>query len=174
MPPWVTQHEVAVAIGVSDQAVNQAWKDGRIPRREDGKYDLAVVQERWRRTSGGTGAANGSRRRATGNGNGSHDAGAGEGQGGPDYYIARAVRERYQAMLAKLEYEERTGKLVSAEEVRAKAFAAGRRLRDRLQTMADRVATLTAATSDRAKCHRIVMAEVNRALDELAEDQGAG
>jgi len=36
---------------------------------------------------------------------------------GVDYHKARAVRETYSARLAKLEFEERTGKLISKDEV---------------------------------------------------------
>src|SRR5439155_18409102 len=83
------------------------------------------------------------------------------------YAGARAAREGYAARLAKLDFEERSGKLVDADQVRARAYAAGRRLLERLMTMADRLATQVATTSDRAKCHRLITQEVQRALDEI-------
>lgn len=41
---------------------------------------------------------------------------------GPSYAQSRAVREAYQARLAKLEYEQKSGKLVNADEVKAAWF----------------------------------------------------
>ena len=43
-------------------------------------------------------------------------------RGMPTYAESRAVREAYQARLAKLEFEEKSGKLVNADEVKAEAF----------------------------------------------------
>lgn len=164
MPPFVNGRAMARALGVSHQAVAQAAKRGRIPRRPDKKYDVPVVMEAWTSTAGGLGAENGRHGRGQRQGNGG-------GEGGANFYAERAMREQYLGLMAKLDYEERMGQLVSAEEVRATAFAAGRRLRERLESMADRIATLVAGSPDRAKCHKIVMTEVNRALDELADDQ---
>lgn len=39
----------------------------------------------------------------------------------PDYQTSRAIREAYAARLAKLEFEERTGKLISSDEVKVAA-----------------------------------------------------
>lgn len=39
---------------------------------------------------------------------------------GPDYAKSRADREKYQALLAQLEYEQKIGKLVDADEVAAR------------------------------------------------------
>jgi hypothetical protein len=50
----------------------------------------------------------------------------------PDYRTSRAIREAYAARLAKLEYEERTGRLVNRDEAKMVLFQAARRTRDRL------------------------------------------
>ncbi|WP_258305067.1 hypothetical protein, partial [Escherichia coli] len=59
---------------------------------------------------------------------------------GVDYHKARAVRETYSARLAKLEFEERTGKLISKDEVDIKYFQLARQLRDRMQQIPRKVA----------------------------------
>ena len=41
---------------------------------------------------------------------------------GPSYAQSRAIREAYQARLAKLDFEERSGKLVDADEVKIRWF----------------------------------------------------
>jgi len=46
------------------------------------------------------------------------------------YNSAKAAAEGYKAMLLKLDYEERTGKLVSAEDMKRIRFESGRRVRD--------------------------------------------
>jgi len=49
---------------------------------------------------------------------------------GPSYAQSRAIREAYLARLAKIEYEERLGKLISRDEVQVAAFNKFRMFRD--------------------------------------------
>ncbi|MGE4126180.1 MAG: hypothetical protein AB7E59_13105 [Pusillimonas sp.] len=44
-----------------------------------------------------------------------------------EYETSRAIREAYAVRLAKLEYEERTGKLISSDEVEMRTFNLARR-----------------------------------------------
>ena len=67
------------------------------------------------------------------------------------YAQARAAREMYQARLAKLDYEQKIGKLVPADEVKAEAFRAARQVRDVLLNISGRVAHVLAAETDPAK-----------------------
>lgn len=52
------------------------------------------------------------------------------GKGAATYSQAKAAAEGYKAMLLKLDYEERAGKLVDAVKVQREMFEAGRRVRD--------------------------------------------
>jgi hypothetical protein len=191
----VTQAQLARELGVSRQAVSKAVRVRRIRPGKDGRFDLEQATARWRATSGGTGAENGAVRAGGGHGarqaasfapvaargaQGAPGSGPGVGNGSavdggsgsrPDYHLGRAVRETYLAKLARLEYERQVGQLVDASEVRTKAFTAGRRLRERLLAMADRLASVVAGLETRADCHRVIVEEVERALDEL--DAGA-
>jgi hypothetical protein len=88
--------------------------------------------------------------------------------GGLDYFRARAVRENYLARLAKIEFEEKTAKLISRDEVQVAAFTKGRTARDNLLNIPDRLAAMLAAESDADKVHQILTAEIRKALDELA------
>ncbi len=47
-----------------------------------------------------------------------------------DLAKSRAVKEHFKALLAELEYKERSGELILAKDVREAAFAKGRLLRD--------------------------------------------
>lgn len=83
---------------------------------------------------------------------------------------ARAMKERYLALMAKLEYEMESGKLIEAEDARRAAFAAARKARDMLLTMADRLAPVVAGLSDQFQCHQAITAEVRRVCDELSSN----
>lgn len=89
--------------------------------------------------------------------------------GASQYTKARAVREHYQARLAKIEYEERTEKLVSKDEVQVAAFNRFRQFRDQLLNIPERVAALLAAENEAAKVHEILTAEIRKALNEFAD-----
>lgn len=92
--------------------------------------------------------------------------------GASQYTKARAVREHYQARLAKIEYEERTGKLVPRDEVQIAAFNKFRQFRDHMLNIPDRVAAVVAAETEAAKCYEVLATEVRRALNDFADANG--
>jgi hypothetical protein len=92
--------------------------------------------------------------------------------GASQYSKARAVREHYQARLAKLEFEERTGKLVSKDEVQVAAFNKFRQFRDAVLNLPDRLAAMLAAETDAAKAYEILSTEIRKALNEFADANG--
>jgi formaldehyde-activating enzyme involved in methanogenesis len=57
--------------------------------------------------------------------------------GAAQYTKARAVREHYQARLAKLEYEEKVASLVSKDEVQVATFNTFRQYRDGMLNIPD-------------------------------------
>ena len=87
----------------------------------------------------------------------------------PDLNESRARREHYQAEKAKLEALQGRGELVPAEEVKREAFAMGRQIRDAMQGIPDRVASLLAASSDVREVHRMLTEEIRVALRGLAD-----
>jgi len=120
----VSQRAYARHRGVSLAAVQKAIKQGRIRTVAEGKIDVQQADRDWERnTSYGAAPATG-------------DAPA----AGPSYAQSRAVREVYTARLAKLEYEERIGKLLPADKVTIAAFTKGRTARDHMLLVADRIA----------------------------------
>jgi phage terminase Nu1 subunit (DNA packaging protein) len=84
------------------------------------------------------------------------------------YAASRAARAGYQARLTKLEFEQKSGKLVDADEVRAQLFALGRRVRDSLLGVPDRLAPILAGETDPAVVHRLLSEEIERGLAELS------
>jgi len=73
--------------------------------------------------------------------------------------------------LARLEYEQRVGGLLDADEVRTAAYTCARCARDLLLAIPSRVAPVVAGLTDVAECHRVLEAEVSRALDELSSTE---
>ena len=90
------------------------------------------------------------------------------GAGGVDYFRARAIRESYLARLAKIEFEEKSAKLVSRDEVQIAAFTKARTVRDSLLNIPDRLAATLAAETDADNVHQVLTVEIRKALDELA------
>ncbi len=88
---------------------------------------------------------------------------------GLSFHEARTVKERFTAALRKLEYEEKSGKLVDAETVKLAAFNKARAVRDTLLNIPDRIAPILAAEADEAAVNKILATEIRSALEDLAK-----
>jgi hypothetical protein len=138
---------------VDPMAVEKAIKSGRITRDADGEIDFEKADRDWEQNT----------RPAM-----SPD----EDNGGlAQYSRSRAIREYYQASLAKIEYEQKVGKLLPKDEVQAAAFNTYRQFREQLLNIPDRVAAIISAETglDTKKVHEILTAEVRHALNEFAD-----
>jgi hypothetical protein len=152
--------------GVSLAAVQKAIHSGRITPNADGLIDSDRADAEWaaktrpgqRRTRSAPPAV--------------REPAEASGAGGLDYFRARAIRENYLARLAKIEFEEKTAKLISRDEVQVAAFTKARTVRDNLLNIPDRLAATLGAESDADKVHQILTGEIRRALDELAGANG--
>ena len=139
--------------GVDPMSVEKAIKSGRITRDADGEIDFEKADRDWEQNT----------RPAM-----SPD----EVNGGlAQNSRARAIREYYQASLAKIEYEQKVGKLLPKDEVQAAAFNTYRQFREQLLNIPDRVAAIISAETglDTKKVHEILTAEVRHALNEFAD-----
>ncbi len=81
-----------------------------------------------------------------------------------DFQAARAVKEYYLAQLRKLEYEKESGQLVEKEQVKKDAFDTGRRVRDALLNIPDRVAATLSTENDEGRVYKILTEEIKKAL----------
>ena len=171
--------------GISHTAVRKALASGRITADDDGTIDPVLADEAWATSTNlskprnsviGTPKAPRSLPAAPRTVSGAVDmeptslpqGSAGPGRLASSYADSRAARESYLARLAKLEFEERTGKLVDADEVRAQVFALGRRLRDAVLALPDRLAPVLVGQADPAVIHRILTEEIHSCLSELS------
>jgi hypothetical protein len=177
--PLVSIRGYAKHRGVSHTAVEKAVKQGRI-RTVDGKIDVEQADRDWNRNSSPVNKPKAAPRAA---------AAPEPLVAGPSFAQSRAVREAYEARLAKLTWEERIKKLINADEVRVSAYNFSRMIRDRLFNVPDRVvgavlaeirAALTTAGVDlalieglnMAKVHGIMLAEMRNILEEFADELG--
>ena len=171
--------------GVSHTAVRKALATGRITAGPGGRIDPTLADAQWSQSTDLSKPLNSvigvpKKRRVPGGpsdplGSPGWEEGAlpepTEG-GAPrlvsSYAASRAAREAYLARLAKLDFEQRSGKLVDADEVRAQIFALGRRMRDTLLGLPDRLAPVLAAQADPAAIHRLLSEEIVASLSELS------
>ena len=159
----LSQRAYARHRGVAVSAVQKAIETGRISTQPDGRVDSEQADIEWEQNT---------TRHAppvTKRGQEDDDVSI---FGASQYTKARAVREHYQARLAKLEFEEKTAKLIAADEVKVPAFNLFRRYRDHLLNIPDRLAAILAAESESAKCYEILAGEIRKALNEFADANG--
>jgi hypothetical protein len=172
--------------GVSHTAVRKALANGRIVADADGAIDPAVADAQWASSTNLSKPRNSvigapKRRRTPGvpseplgtSGTGAEEAVNGSSTSDAarlvsSYAGSRAAREAYLARLAKLDFERKSGKLIDADEVRAQLFALGRRARDSLRGVPDRLAPILVGQTDAAMIHRMLSEEIERGLMELA------
>ena len=83
---------------------------------------------------------------------------------------ARAERETYQAQLARLEFEQKSGKLVEADQIKVRAFKLARSARDQLLTMPDRLAPILASETDVLEVHRLLTEDIERTCERIAAE----
>ena len=90
------------------------------------------------------------------------------GQAAPGSFAkAQAEKEGYKAKLAKLEYEEKIGRLVDRDSVEHEAFRIARIVREAMLSIPDRLAGLVTAETDQAKNHALLTKEILAALKGL-------
>ena len=147
------RHRKETGLPAADpMAVEKALRTGRIQRDADGEIDFEKADEDWERNT---------RPRASPE----------DKEQLSHYSRSRAIREFYQASLARIEYDERVGKLLPKDEVQAAAFNTYRQFREQLLNIPDRVAAIIAAETglDTKRVHEILTAEVRHALNEFAD-----
>lgn len=159
----LSQRAYARHRGVALSAVQKAIETGRITTQPDGRIDSEQADVEWEQNT---------TRRAPPVAKRGQEEDDVSMFGASQYTKARAVREHYQARLAKIEYEERTGKLVPKDEVQIAAFNKFRQFRDHMLNIPDRVAAVVAAETEAAKCYEVLATEVRRALNEFADSNG--
>ena len=160
--PLMSQRAYSRHRGVSVSTVQNAIKNGRIRTLPDGQIDSDIADAEW--------ARNTQTKAPPVDRIAQKPVDDGDTYGASQYTKARAVRETYQARIAKIDYEERIGKLVSGEEVQAAAFNKFRQFRDAMISIPDRMAAMLAAENVGATVHALLTAEIRKVLNDFADD----
>ncbi len=157
--------------GVSHEAVRKAIASGRIHPEPDGSIDPIKADAQWDRHTRSAQPAHPKASATRPSAAPPPVPQASDDARGVDYHKARAVRETYSARLAKLDFEERTAKLISKDEVDIKYFQLARQLRDRMQQIPRKVApeivALVVADPDVRGVTDILDVAIREALEDL-------
>ena len=152
--------------GVSHVAVLKAIKAGRIEKEPDWTIDAAKADAAWKQNT------NQAQKRKT-----EKDVAPAPERpvdppivnSGPSFAQSRAIREAYNARLAKLAYEERSGSLVKIDMIKVAWFNTLRVLRDRVLNMPDRMAPLLAADGDSKIIRDLLDKDLRQILGDAAD-----
>ena len=150
-PQSLSQSEFARHLGVGRSYVTALKKQGRLVLADDGKVLVAPSMESIAKTSGAPERA---------------------AVVTPNYSDAKERKEHYAAELARMDLEERIGKLMQADDVKAAIADAATTLRTRLESLPDQLAPQLAATSDEQQVRAMLADAVEMALGEMAEQFG--
>lgn len=158
--------------GVTHEAVRKAIRTGRISVRPDGTINPRTADRQWARNTDETKPRNSvsgdpKHRRTPGEPSAPAGGKGASAPGAASYTAARAMREVYNARLARIEFEKAEGRLVNADEVKATAFEVARRVRDSVLSVPDRISSILAGYTDEADVRRELVAELRKALEEL-------
>lgn len=154
--------------GISDTAVRKAIKSGRITLTQNGKINPTLADRQWKANTDPAqvyAIKEDSSARTTSSESASSVSSSGIGV---SYQQSRAIREAYEARLKKLEFDERTGKLISTETVQREAFNAARKTRDMILNVPDKVIPLLIGKTDIHEMKEILRKELLRTLENLA------
>jgi len=83
---------------------------------------------------------------------------------------AQTWQARYKAALLKIEYEEKSKKLVDTASVKKVAFEKARQIRDALLNIPDRLAPIVSVESEKEVIHKILLDEIQQTLEALSDD----
>lgn len=178
----ISKREFARRIGVSDTAVRKAIKAGKIVKGFDpeGGRESILFEIALREYSATHNPAKATLKRKPkpikSKASKSIDPApapepeeAGEGQTVIDFNTSRAKKMQYEAKIKRLEYEEKTGKLVDRESVYKGLFQIGKEFRNTMQALPDRVIDDIMASTTRNEGHAVLVKALNAALQEFSD-----
>jgi hypothetical protein len=90
------------------------------------------------------------------------------GKAGSAYQQARAMKEKYNAQMARIAYEQAVGILLVAADARAAVMNGDVIIRSRLESLPDLLAPQLAAETDEQKIRALLMDQIEQLLSELS------
>lgn len=145
----LSRREYAAHRGVAVSAVQKAIETGRISLI-DGKIDPEKADKEWAENT-----------------NPIYNSPRTDDSSSNPYQKSKIMKTTYDAMLKKLEYEERAGKLIPRAQVESDAFAAARTARDHLLMIPKRVAPRIIGLKNISDIEYILSQEITSSLTSL-------
>ncbi len=157
---YISGVKFAKMIGVNKAQVYRYLKDGKMTRRKDGLIDpekakkelaanIDLTHHRVKINIGNVGTV----------------ARQEKLEVADNFKKARAFRERYRAKIAEIEYKNMAGLYVLKTDVEKSAFNYGRKIRDKLLNVPDRIYQVVAAETDPAEINKMLKKEIELALE---------
>ena len=170
----VTKAEFAKMRGVAPSSVTRWAREGRVVLTDDGRVAVEPSVERLQATEINVGRAEKwreYRKAVKDSAEGASELSQGSGgDDGASLLASRAMKERYMALKAKLEYEQLSGELVPREDFDYMIRTAGAVIRTKIDSLADRYAALLAPVTDLSETHAILASAARTIESEIAEE----
>ena len=154
--PFMRKSEFAAHIGVGRSYISNLGNQGRLVMGQGANAELIDVAATKALLTQTTGAPERAVEAAT----------------TPAFTDHKEHGEKYKALMAQMDYEERCRSLVKADDMRAVVITAGTSLRTRLEVLPDTLAPQLAAATDEHQVKAILAAEIEAALAELSHQFG--
>ena len=159
MTEKLSKGDFAKKIGVSNSQISQLINAGRVVLDGEGKYakvlvdeSIALIESTKDLSKKGVADRHANERaEKTGEPQQTTPQIEESGKASSVYQQSKAMREKYNAMLAKLEFEKAIGKVLDLNDVTLAISRAATDLRGQLETLPDRFAAQFAAENDPAK-----------------------
>lgn len=173
-PAELTRTEFARLRGIKPSYVTQLAKDGRLVLTDDGKRvrvaeSIARIEATRDPAKQGVADRHADQRAPQAAPPVDREA----DKIGNSYQTARAVKERYAALTAKLEYEAAIGKYMLAAEAVAAVADGDTLIRTRLEALPDIIAPRLAAISDEQQIRAVLQDELEIILTDLSRSFAA-
>lgn len=169
----VSQREYAKMLGISNELVRLAVKDGKINKGWDAKEKKIIVGQaniEWgalHLTTNVTAVLS----QQPGEKPKNNDAGGLSLNNESSFAEAKRIREIIQAQLAALDLKERKEELVRKDEVYKKLFEFGQQLRLAITAIPDRMLDSILAAKGRAEAYQLLSTEIHSILENLTKPE---
>lgn len=143
---------LADVLGVNESSIRRAEQSGRIVLERDanGNINVENARQQWNEIAKTTSTMP-------------------EQTSGVTYQKSKAHKEMYEALIKKMEYEEKSGKLVDRATVERDVFTSNRAVRDKLLLLPDRVAPILIGETDMHRFKEVLRKEIIAALQNVTD-----
>lgn len=150
--PVISIRGLADVLGVNESSIRRAVQSGRIvlERDDNGNINVENARQQWNEIA-------------------KTPTTMPDQTSGVTYQKSKAHKEMYEALIKKMEYEEKTGKLVDRATVERDVFTSNRAVRDRLLLLPDRLAPMIIGETNMHRLKDVIRKEIIAALQNVTD-----